>query len=122
MKIKHYQLLFWGWMVLIWILSSIPGSGIPDLNKLGADKFAHFGIYFMWGVWASLYFLKRGTKTGHTVVIVVIMLLLAALDEYHQHFIPGRQVYFGDLLANWAGLSIAYLGYRLYLRRRRELQ
>ncbi len=117
MKAGNYHFLFWAWMALIWILSSIPQSGIPDLNDLGFDKIAHFGIYLVWGIWAALYLFKRQAGCGHSALIFAIMMLLATLDEYHQHYIPGRQVSFWDLLANWSGLIVAYAGYLIYQRK-----
>ena len=104
-------------MALIWILSSIPQSGIPDLNVFGVDKIAHFGIYFVWGLWAVLYLLKRQAGCRHSALFFAIMMFLAALDEYHQHYIPGRQVSVWDLLANWGGLIAAYIGYLIYQRK-----
>jgi VanZ family protein len=41
--------------------------------------------------------------------VFAIMWISAALDEYHQRFIPGRSVSIYDFYANSVGLIIAFL-------------
>ena len=109
MKAKHYLILMLAWMVLIWVLSSIPSKDIPSIEIWGFDKIAHLGIYLVWGVLAALYLLKRKASLTMVWLSFFIMLLLAALDEFRQFYIPGRQVSVYDLLANASGLLLAFL-------------
>ena len=111
MKAKHYLILMLAWMALIWILSSLPSDNLPSIDIWGIDKLAHLGIYLVWGVLAVLYLLKRQASAGVVCISFAIMLIIAALDEFHQHYIPGRQVSLYDLLANASGLVLAFILY-----------
>jgi len=108
MKARFYLICSVLWMALIWIISSIPGKEIPEISILGIDKLAHFGIYFFWSALLKQYAEARDSKAIESVLILALMMLLASLDEYHQHYIPGRSVSFYDLLANWAGILMAW--------------
>lgn len=111
MKARHYFILMLLWMVLIWTLSSLPAKDIPSIKIWGFDKLAHLGIYLIWGIWAVLFLMKRKSSTTMVCFSFSLMLLIAALDEYHQFYIPGRQVSGYDLLANAAGLALAFILY-----------
>lgn len=79
------------------------------MNIIGADKIAHFGVYLVWGSLMHTYLYKKDLNQKFRVVIVLAMFFLAALDEYHQRWIPGRDVSIYDLFANWAGLFASLL-------------
>lgn len=119
MKAKHYLFLMLAWMVLIWTLSSLPAEDIPSVKIWGIDKIAHLGIYLVWGIWTVLFLHKSKASKAVVWSVFALMLIIAALDEYHQHFIPGRQVSVYDLLANIAGLVIAFGLY--FIRRTGDL-
>jgi len=111
MKKSFFLVLAILWMAIIWLLSSIPNPGLPSANIIGIDKLAHSGEYFIWGMLVNQYlrYLKYG-KWGYWLVFL-IMLLCAALDEYHQKYIPGRSVSIYDFVANALGLlSALYSG------------
>lgn len=109
MKAKHYLILMLAWMVLIWVLSSLPSENLPSIEIWGIDKLAHLGIYLIWGVLAVLYLSKRQASSKTVCMSFAVMLIIAALDEFHQRYIPGRQVSRYDLLANASGLLLAFL-------------
>ncbi|MCB5262473.1 MAG: VanZ family protein [Candidatus Cloacimonetes bacterium] len=111
MKARHYFILMLLWMVLIWVLSSLPSDDLPALNIWGIDKLAHLGIYLIWGIWALLFLAKLKASTALVCFSFSLMLVLAALDEFHQCLIPGRQVSGYDLLANASGLVLAFILY-----------
>ena len=116
---RHHKIAFaLSWMVLIFILSSIPGSytgpegGMFDLIK----KVLHFCIF---GVLALAYFrVFEGARyfTGRLRAAYVTSFVLAALyamsDEYHQLFTPGRHASPYDVLIDSAGavVFLAVLG------------
>jgi len=105
------------WMLLIWALSSLPSNKIPSVKIFSIDKLAHIGIYLIWGLIVNLN-LRRSNASSRTVLFVYVMMVLnAALDEYHQRYIPGRGVSWFDLIANLAGLSLA-LGHYLWSKKR----
>ncbi len=111
MKARHYLILMLAWMALIWILSSLPSKNLPSIKIWGFDKLAHLGVYLVWGILAGLYLSKRKASTKMACLSFFTMLLIAALDEYHQHYIPGREVSGYDLLANASGLLLAFVLY-----------
>jgi hypothetical protein len=88
------------WMGVLWLLSSQPatGAGLPH----PWDKAAHFAAYALLGfLW------RRGL--GRFRPAFLLSALYGVVDEGHQSFVPGREVSFWDLLADFLG---AYLGAR----------
>ena len=110
------------WMVLIFILSSIPGSytgpegGMFDFLK----KVLHFCIF---GVLAYAYIRAFegarffvGRWRAAFLVSFILATLYAMSDEYHQLFTPGRHASPYDVLIDSAG-SAVFLAV-LYVKRR----
>ena len=80
-----------GYALLIFCLSSIPGSAVPPLF-CGADKILHFleylplGVLLMWALAAA-----GGHRRIRALLITLFVVMLYALtDECHQYFVPGR--------------------------------
>ena len=92
-----------GWVALTLTLTSIPdpefGPSFP-----GADKIAHFGFY---GVAGFLFVLwRREIGTGAAVAVVwaaIFAVILGAVDEVHQQWIPGRSMELLDWAVDFAG-------------------
>ena len=97
------------WFCLIWILSSLPSQHIPSVNIAFFDKLEHIGVYVvlscLLGYWLSF----KDWKLTIVILIYLFLLLLAGLDEYHQTYIPGREVSLYDFMANFAGIIIGFL-------------
>jgi VanZ family protein len=95
------------WVVLIYVLSAIPGAHFKFKLPPGTDKVVHAIIYFVlcWLVRRAFYnqnnflMLRNGSFLGAFIFTVVYGLL----DEYHQTFVPGRTADFYDLLADTGG-------------------
>jgi VanZ family protein len=85
--------LFVTWFGVLWWLS----SGVPEvpqaLDFKLSDKLLHFG-YFFGGAGllsAALFRWKPDLHASTRILVVVIVVTLTgALDEYHQTFSPGR--------------------------------
>ena len=93
---------------LIFFLSSIPSAKLPRSFN-GADKLVHFAEY---GVLGVLLALALGRRAGGWLIVGVAIALAVgygASDEWHQSFVPGRQVSFWDLVADTAGASAGIL-------------
>jgi VanZ family protein len=101
---NKYLIISIVWMVLIWTISSLPSSELPSFQVFGFDKIAHFSIYMIWGLLVNKHLLKVRTHIVTSIAIYSLMCLCASLDEWHQHYIPGRSVNVYDLLANLFGL------------------
>ena len=73
------------------------------------DKLLHLGAYFVYFFCSLLYFktLKFPAKKMH-IYSITIALLFAISDEFHQYFIPGRSAEFGDILADFVGIFLAF--------------
>ena len=107
------------WMCLIWLVSSIPAKEIPELDVMALDKLAHFSIYCIWAVLGRLLMQSRSNRPLECTLLLVLMLSLAVLDEYHQNWIPGRSVSIYDLYANFFGILTGWSITSIYLKRRR---
>lgn len=103
-----YLILALGWMGVIFYFSSQTGDqvGIPS----PWDKFVHAGVYGLLG-----WLLARAT--GKAAWGWALAVLYGVSDEFHQHFVPGRQADVLDLLADAVG---AFLGSRLALQKPRQ--
>ena len=115
------------YMVFIFVLSSIPGQR----DKLAGDTFIRQAIQNflhipLFGVLAFLWmraFIKNRIEFKKAVTYTLIITLsYAALDEFHQSFVPGRYTSFADFILDTigciGGLSVYRLGLAAKLRRK----
>lgn len=96
-----------------------------DTKKIGADSFeqnqlaantfirknAHFFLFFLLGTQTALCahtFLKKKPILS-AVLPLLFCLLYAALDEYHQTFVPGRGGNLRDVMIDFSGGALAVL-------------
>jgi VanZ family protein len=115
----------------IFILSSIPGDGLPpmplDISFLpkfianNPDKIAHAVMYGILG-WLSLRAVARGANVAFPMAAILAFFIAStygATDEIHQMFVPKRSSTAGDWIADSVGsfLTIAVL-YPIYSKRR----
>lgn len=106
-KIKHIlpPLL---WAGLIFYLSSIPSLktqfGIGDLYL---RKAAHIFMFFVLVMLIAPNWTENKLKTR--IAAVLIGMLYAASDEYHQKFVPGRFMTVMDIAINWIGCLWGYV-------------
>ncbi|UCD18589.1 MAG: VanZ family protein [Candidatus Zixiibacteriota bacterium] len=103
--------------VLIIILSSLPSLNPPQVNIAGIDKVAHFLEYAILAVLVFRSFSHISPRLQIRLTFVLSLLFVfvfAALDEFYQSYIPGRQSDVYDMLFDVLGSSIIlfYLWYR----------
>ena len=105
------------WILLIFGLSSIPNiSGEKLKLPSGSDKVVHFIEYM---VFALLYYrgLSHDRKVRKSFFVLLVLMTgfaLAALDEYYQRYIPGRDSSVYDIMADLIGVlvgSAIYFGF-----------
>ena len=106
------------WVAVLFLLSELQsgGVGLPG----GTDKLVHGGLYLILGL--SLAW-GRG-RTGSGVPVVLLLLIgvgYGALDEWHQSFVPGRDVSVGDWVADSAGVILGLLLFSGFSRRFRGI-
>lgn len=111
-----YRLAALGWMGVIFLQSSKPGSQVKIEPPV--DKAIHMGAF---GVLAFLLALGAGRRLERHVLwaIPALGLVLGVLDEFHQSFSPGRSVSLGDVLADFAGATAATVAWWLAWRQGR---
>lgn len=97
-----------GIMALIFLLSHIPGKGLPEATIFKLDKLWHALAYAtlaataLWALLPQVIKRPRPTLWG----ILLFCLLYGISDEFHQSFIPGRYVSLGDIIANVIGAAL----------------
>jgi VanZ family protein len=93
------------WCALIFGLSSIPGSSIPEVGVWQFDKVVHAGIYGVLGALAARAF-ARATSWSWARVLVLGALFATAYgvtDELHQRWTPYRSSDPRDVAADAVG-------------------
>ncbi len=88
------------WATLIWLLSSLPASGLSRPPFVGADKIVHFLLFAVLGfTWI------RGLRPGLGLLCIVAVLgaVFGMIDEWHQSWVPGRHSTIADALADALG-------------------
>lgn len=95
------------WLLAIFVSSSWPNPDPPDVPQ--GDKAVHLALY---GVLAFL--VGRAEPTLARVPVRALATVLtcsaiAAVDEWHQRFIPGRSPSAGDWAADSIGAALGLL-------------
>jgi len=101
-----------GWAVVVFGLSSIPGTRIPDVGFTFADKVAHIGVYGVLGALCYRALQRGGRPTGRPRRVLAAALLALAYgmtDEFHQMFVPNRSSELLDLAADLLGGTLGAL-------------
>jgi VanZ family protein len=98
------------WVVIILIGTSWPSVSVgPDVQHL--DKVVHFSAY---AVLSAL--ILRATLTlrevGTVAMVIAMVSVFGAVDEWHQSFIPGRSMSFADWIADSTGALVGALALR----------
>lgn len=102
-----YWLPFILYAAVIFTVSSISRLPTPDIGIAFADKLAHFIEYFIFILLALRAFhssLSSGKRLHIYLPAIVFSVVFAALDEFHQSVVPGRQADTFDLIADLAGI------------------
>lgn len=92
-----------GWYAFIWYLTELPQAGSQNtkqaIMQAGGSEEAHFVFrttshFFVFGIQALLvYYILCPSflfKKGMFLAVLLVILCLGTLDEFHQSFVPGR--------------------------------
>ncbi|MGZ8376714.1 MAG: VanZ family protein [Gemmatirosa sp.] len=95
------------WAAVVVISTSWPNPGVPDVGD--GDKVVHLLAYALlaWLIGRALPPLARAPRRLAAVLIALV--LFAALDEWHQSFIPGRSASVADWCADVAGIVLGLM-------------
>jgi VanZ family protein len=96
------------WAVGVLCITSVPGSAVPRAGGVpGLDKVVHVAMYF--GLGRAIAQAMAGSRGTRVLVTVAVF---AAVDEWHQTFVPGRQGDTGDWVADVVGGALGIASIR----------
>ncbi|WP_291651467.1 VanZ family protein [Clostridium sp.] len=132
---KNKKIISWtmliAWMGIIFFMSHQPGEVSSSQSELVLKIFSFLGIelnqYF--GELATLVVRKAAHFSEYLILFlftynvsrfyfttkkarlysIIFIFLYASTDEFHQYFIPGRNMAFKDVLIDTSGGAIGYL-------------
>ena len=90
------------WLVLLFVVMSIPIGAFPEVKTFGFDKLSHLFLYSVLTVFLFFAYGKRSWK------FLFLIVLIAIIDELHQYYIPGRRMSFYDLGADLLGGGLTF--------------
>ncbi len=103
---RLYLALLAAWVVLTFALTSIPHPSV-HLPFRFADKAAHFWFYGVMGFLCALWRRESGVPAKRAVLEgLLFTAVMGAVDEVHQHWIPGRSMELLDWVADAMGGGI----------------
>lgn len=108
------------WMLMIWWLSSQPHLSSGLEHDFLWRKMAHMFEYAVltWLLFCALGW--RGKGIGTASLVIIIVLVYAGLDEWHQTWVAGRHGTWRDVEIDAMGVMLAFLW--LWVRPERILQ
>lgn len=100
------------YMVLIWILSSMPANAVVELPNQGIDAFIKESLHLVeFGILYVLLFLAGLTFTNFKPLMSFIFMGVAIgyglIDEIHQSFVPYRSATVIDFVKDTIGVLAA---------------
>ncbi|MBT5229136.1 MAG: VanZ family protein [Methylococcales bacterium] len=99
-----FKLLVVLWMLVIFWLSSQSSMPVPMPALFpGQDKLGHLIIYSILGLFVALAFCRDPKKGMCLLLTFSIALLYGISDEWHQSFVPNRDMSGWDLVADALG-------------------
>lgn len=132
---KHRKRIAWvlliAWMILIFLMSHQPGEVSSSQSDLLLKVFSFIGIelndYFgelatfiirktaHFSEYMILFFLAYNVSIKYTkekkvrLFLIAFVFIYACTDEFHQNFIPGRNMAFKDVLIDTLGGIFGYI-------------
>lgn len=123
MKTENKRILFVilsiVWAIVIFIFSSIPGSGLPS-NMGFWTIVGHLSEYLLLASLLTLVFKVHNRPMWKVVLIVtLISSLYGASDEFHQLFVEGRYSDFFDWITDTVGAILGSIIASILIERHR---
>ncbi len=98
-------------MGVILLATTVPfPAGLIETGTFQFDKVVHFGLYAVLG-WSVHRAVRAGGGRSAPAILAAwaVGLAFGALDELHQHLVPGRDPSVADWAADAAGYTAAFL-------------
>ncbi|MFH1787294.1 MAG: VanZ family protein [archaeon] len=99
-------------IIEIFYFSSIPGN--QELGTRGNQwipRVYHFTVFFLFSFFLFATTSQKDIKTKQIILVIILSVTQAFLDEIHQLFVPFRSSSFSDILTNSLGIFSAILIY-----------
>ena len=120
--------LFWSWLILIIIVSSIPFLWSPKISidkpgfnfEFRLDYIFHFMEYFILVTLLCFWKFKYFHKFKINILYVILIILFSIFEEFHQKIIPGRVFNPVDLCYDLMGIASGFIIF--FIRRRIAVQ
>ncbi|MCF7802795.1 MAG: VanZ family protein [Candidatus Marinimicrobia bacterium] len=112
-----------GYMLIIFVLSSIPGNTLQETGFFHHDKLLHLIEYGFLGSLSALLVLHPEKMEAGSVVRMDYALAIgigwtyAVFDEIHQYFVPGRMMEMNDFIADAVGVVLGVVAYRWVMKK-----
>jgi len=103
---------------MIFTITSIPGSELPQHDLELPDKLIHFVIYLPLGTLTLRAVCPDRVTARLLFRSLLYTVLFAAVDETHQALIPEREVEILDLIADICGLMTGHVFFLLIKAKR----
>ncbi|MBN1181785.1 MAG: VanZ family protein [Bacteroidales bacterium] len=116
MQKKLLSYLFYAWLIVLIVFNVIPNLNekINEVNikfEFRVDYVFHFLFYFtgilLFWFWKFEQFYRE--RKGLILLFLLLWLFISSINEYCQHYIPGRSYNIIDLLMNVSGVFLASL-------------
>ena len=107
------------WAGVILLGTSLPQDAVPP-QASDFDKVLHFSIYTVLAFLLTRQISEDTSRWRAVAGALVIAIAFAAVDEWHQRFIPGRFPEFADWMADSAGAVVGAVAYALLFHGRRQ--
>jgi VanZ family protein len=109
------------YMLLIFIVSSVPGDDISKMDLDVSDKLIHGVVYLILLIlfFCSLKYQSKSVKLRNNALMYagLFSALYGMTDELHQYFVPMRSCELLDWIADVAGIAVGMLLIKLTWRR-----
>jgi hypothetical protein len=91
-------------MAVIFAFSAIPGKALVEAG-LGKESYHVNGHFFLYLLLTIMYY----KATGNVKVALLLSIVYAFSDEFHQNFVPLRSVSLKDLITDFVASFVAAL-------------
>ena len=116
MQYFQYKYCTFIYILLIALISHLPGDSLPDSSSSFSyqDKIFHFFEFFILGFLIQLSFLESKNFSDNEIIFMTIIFgfTIACFDELHQNLVPDRHPSIDDLISDFLGVILSFVNYK----------